>query len=292
MPAEADLSRHRDQNESPGQTSGPPVSDTSNTNVIAIDVGNSRTKFGLFDVAAMINDGELPHTLRAMAVAHDQEHPWTQIRDWVGDELAPGLRIFIAGTRPEMVEHVSKDRPDGWPQPTLVDSSYAFPFPIRVDEPRKAGVDRLLTAVATNVLRQPGQAAIIVDSGTATTIDLVAPDGGFEGGSILPGFELTAKSLHHYTARLPYIPIEELDSQSREPLGRNTREALRSGLFWGQLGAIRELIAQLESGIDGTPLVLLCGGGAGLLAPHLTQAEWYPHLALQGLVLVARDWPT
>ncbi len=264
------------------------MSDSATTTVIAIDVGNSRTKFGLFDASATIAAGELPQCLQATAVVHEQEHPWTQIRDWLGDTAPPGLQVFIAGTRPEMVDRVVEDRPDGWPQPTRIDSSHEFPFPIKVAQPRKAGVDRLLNAVATNVLRPEGQAAIIVDSGTATTVDLISSDGAFQGGAILPGFELTAKSLHHYTARLPYIPIEELASESHEPLGRDTREALRSGLFWGQLGSVRELIAQLQSDADGVPLVLLCGGGAGLLAPHLREADWYPHLALQGLILVTR----
>lgn len=265
------------------------MSDHATTSVLAIDVGNSRTKFGLFDGAEQIANAALPTCLQAMAVPHKQPIPWDQIQGWIREPPLPmGFRVFIAGTRPETVARVVEGRPANWPEPMQIDSSHEFPFAIEVDEPRKAGADRLLNAVAANVVRPAGRVAIIVDSGTATTVDLVAANGAFRGGSILPGFELSAKSLHHYTARLPYIPIEELAGESHEPLGRNTREALRSGLFWGQLGAVRELVARLKTEGE-EPLVLLCGGGAGLLAPHLTEATWYPHLALQGLVLVARD---
>jgi type III pantothenate kinase len=150
----------------------------------------------------------------------------------------------------------------------------------------RVGVDRLLNAVAANVIRPAARPAVIVDTGTATTVDLVNTDGAFEGGAILPGFELCARALHDYTALLPLLSIEELAGEPREPLGRNTRAALRSGLFWGQLGAVKELIERLTP-VRTEPLVLLTGGGAVLLASHFPEARWEPHLSLQGLVVMA-----
>ena len=124
----------------------------------------------------------------------------------------------------------------------------------------------------------------------------MSTEGCFAGGAILPGFELSAKSLHDYTALLPLIPVEDLRQIEPVVLGKNTTDAIRSGLFWGQLGAVRELITQhtnqilAESTSGETPLVLLTGGGSALLAPHLDEsAHFEPLLSLQGLALVAQQ---
>lgn len=252
--------------------------------LLTIDVGNSRIKFGLFDRSARAEVGVLPQCDRSLAVAIDAPIPWDTVASWIDGRFSSAV---VAGANPRGIAKVL----DGWtetsgPPPRVIDDGTRFPLEIRVDEPRKVGIDRLLNAVAANVVRLAGQPAVIVDTGTATTVDLVSAGGAFEGGAILPGFELCARALHHYTALLPLLSIEELASEPHPPLGRNTRAALRSGLFWGQLGAVRELIGRMAKP-DGTPLVFLTGGGAGLLAPHLPQARWEPHLALQGIALVA-----
>ena len=87
-----------------------------------------------------------------------------------------------------------------------------------------------------------GRPAIIVDSGTATTVDAVDADGVFLGGAILPGFGLLARSLQRYTALLPLITLEELGTGPPPAVGRDTTAAIKSGLFFGQLGAVRELV--------------------------------------------------
>ena len=117
---------------------------------------------------------------------------------------------------------------------------------------------------------------------------MVSADGAFEGGAILPGLALSAKALHEYTALLPLVSVMELGQATPEPLGRNTRAAIRSGLFWGQLGAVKELIErQIGSDAD----IFVTGGGGALLAEHLPSARFEPHLPLQGLVLIAGRKP-
>lgn len=278
-----------------------------NTCLLAIDVGNSRTKLGRFAVGPIRAEGEsaLPVCRQFAVVDRAANIPWEQIRQWPEDGA---LRGVIAGTNPAGVTHVLESWPrDEWPEPIVVSDGTQFPLAIQVDEPHKVGIDRLLNAVAANAIRPMGRSAVIVDSGTATTVDLVTPNGAFRGGAILPGFELMARALHHYTALLPLISIEELAQAQHHPLGRNTRTALHSGLFWGQLGAIRELIKQLaqwaaaesdlnpaagrapteEAADEMPPVLVLTGGGASLLASHFPEALLEPHFALQGLVLVA-----
>lgn len=283
------------------------------TCLLAVDVGNSRTKFGLFEgrtsaSTCVPNGGELPKCLRSVAVDRGAAIPWDDIRQWTEDTARGTPRGVIAGTNPDGMTRVVETWPrDVWPLPEVVSTCTRFPLAVDVDEPGKVGIDRLLNAVAANALRPAGRTAILIDSGTATTVDLVTAAGTFAGGAILPGFELMARALHHYTALLPLISIEELAQAECGPLGRNTRTAVHSGLYWGQLGAVRELTrrlargAELQTGPGGQsagapvsdedlyetpPLLILTGGGAPLLAPHFPAAHLEPHLALQGLVLV------
>ena len=251
---------------------------------LAIDVGNTHVKLGLFAWSNSRRRGELPDCVERAALLSYEPLPWELLAQWQS-VAADWLPPVIAGSNPHGVEQLIA----AWPsslgsQPRVVANTDDFPLPIRVDEPRRVGIDRLLNAVAVNELRSANRSAVIVDSGTATTVDVVSIDGAFAGGAILPGLALSAKALHEYTALLPLVSVAELGQTTPESLGRNTREAIRSGLFWGQLGAVKELI---ERQIGSTAEIFVTGGGGALLAEHLPRSRFEPHLPLQGLVLVA-----
>ena len=261
--------------------------------ILAVDVGNSRIKFGLFERSdSQDTERQLPRCLHDLAIDVGEPIPWSGICPWKAITSEATVSGIVAGANPDGVNTVVTSWPsDGWEPPLVIHEPTGFPISVNLKSPEKVGIDRLLNAVAANVIRPDETPVIIVDCGTATTVDLVSADGAFQGGAILPGLELSSRSLHEYTALLPNISIEELASQEHPPLGKDTGEAIRSGLFWGQLGAIKELIAQLsQSAIPNpqSPIVLLTGGGAKLLAPQFPNAKWEPHLALQGLVLVAQ----
>lgn len=263
---------------------------------MAIDVGNSRIKFVLLVTEPLTGESnQLPRVVHATSTLIDGPLPWEQIKGWIGDQQHEACQSVVAGSNPRGIERVVKDWPQDMLQPPVeVLNTADFPLEICVDEPRKVGIDRLLNAVAANTLRETKQAAIIIDTGTATTVDVVNPNGSFAGGAILPGFELSAKALHDYTALLPLIPVEDLRQTEPVVLGKNTTDAIRSGLFWGQLGAVRELVCQqrnqsLSNTEQVPPLVLLTGGGSALLAPHLEGfVRFEPLLSLQGLAVVAQ----
>jgi len=265
---------------------------------LVIDVGNSRIKFVLLKTE-LSEQGrpQLPLIEHALSILVDEALPWSQIEGWLNQRPQNNCLSSVAGSNPQGISRILQDWPENiLPDPLEVLNTDDFPLQIAVDEPRKVGIDRLFNAVAANRLKSEDQAAIIIDTGTATTVDVVARDGSFLGGAILPGFELSAKSLHDYTALLPLISVEELRQSEPVVLGKNTTDAIRSGLFWGQLGAVRELVTQqsqqlLAEAQSGTaPLVLLTGGGSALLAPHLDSTVYFePFLSLQGLALVAQQ---
>ncbi len=258
---------------------------------LAVDVGNSRVKFGVFSVTS---HDRLPECSLFLTAPIDGQIDWAQLRKTLG---ADAFCSVVVGSNQEGVDGVLAAWPDNL-QPVsriVFRDSLRFPIEICVDSPRRVGMDRLLTAIAVNRLRTPGMAAIVVDCGTATTVDIVSENGWFVGGAILPGFELCAKALNHYTEVLPLVTIEELtatDSLGRHPaLGENTQAAISSGIFWGQVGAVRELIAQQSAYCwqETPPQVFVTGGGGKLLSPFLDQSRHYPYLALQGLVIAAQE---
>jgi type III pantothenate kinase len=169
-------------------------------------------------------------------------------------------------------------------------SAADLPLAVLVPEPEKVGIDRLADAVAANHLRKPGQGAVIVDIGSAITVDSVNADGAFVGGAILGGIGLSARALHEFTDLLPHLDMHEL----HEPppvLGTNTVAAMRSGLFWGSLGAIRELSMRQFREAPASRL-FLTGGAGPAVAEYLREGAPYtveivPHLTLAGIALSA-----
>lgn len=249
--------------------------------VLAIDVGNSRVKAGLFGPAPA---GALPPLVRGTAFPVRDSEPATVIRRWLleGDESPEA--VLLGGVNPGVIRAIR----DGWPAEderlVVLGRPSAGLLPNRTEAPDRVGPDRLFDAVAANRVRPAGAPAIVVDSGTATTVNLLGSDGAFLGGAILAGFELVASALHERTALLPRIEAKDL-TPPPEPLGRDTESALRSGLYWGLVGGVREVVGRLSAAER--PMILLTGGAWPLLAPHLTGARVEPYLTLQGMVLSA-----
>lgn len=263
--------------------------------VLVVDVGNSRVKSGLF----AIEGSAVPQVLRTDVVR--LQHGVSEaesLQRWFA-ELEPENPVLsvVAGSNPPARDQLLAQWPSSVKMPKLVCSFADVPISVDVDSPSRVGIDRLLTAFAAHRLFAAGHAAIVVDSGTATTVDLITSDGTFRGGAILPGLRLSAFALHDYTARLPFIDTDTIgtpvtDADAPVP-GRNTTEAICSGLFWGQLGAIRELRSRLDGaalrqfGEEHSAVCVLTGGGGRQLADHLTPCLPVDSLALHGLALVA-----
>ena len=214
--------------------------------ILAVDVGNTRTKIGFFAFESPDAD-RLPECLRFLAIPHGEEIPWESLAGWTSPEKS---RVAIAGSHPSrMAELRNELQQHGWGAAWPLTDRSVIPLAIDVDEPEKVGIDRLLNAVAANVLRPADRAAIVIDTGTAATVDFLSADGRFCGGAILPGFALSAQALHAYTALLPSLTVRELANEPPLAVGRNTSDAIRSGVYWGHAGAEGSRPANLPGAI-------------------------------------------
>jgi type III pantothenate kinase len=262
--------------------------------VLAVDVGNSRIKYGWFEPETNANGPDWPRCVEFAATPLAAPVPWDTIQIWA--DVAT-VRVAIAGSNPVLVKETAQHfRSKCQTEPFVLHTRADLPVTVDVDFPEKVGLDRLLNTVAANALRPATRPAIVVDSGTATTVDWINAAGTFCGGAILPGFALSAEALHRYTALLPKLGLGDLGPDIPVALGKNTEAALRSGIFWGQVGAVRQIIAELcrndnrplpDSANEHAPWLLLTGGGASWLSSQFPSAPHVPSLAMYGLVLAA-----
>jgi type III pantothenate kinase len=256
--------------------------------LVAVDVGNSRIKLALFDAAAA--DPDQPG-LPIPSATFDLGPEATQldrIAEWIGAERVPQLAWRIGSVQRTVSSRLIEWLRNRGVSRIVLLASADLPLRVALERPDMVGIDRLLGAVAANVLRPQASPAVIVDLGTAITVDLVGADGSFQGGAILPGIGLASKALHEFTDLLPLLDMHSL-AEPPAALGTNTVAAMRSGIYWGAIGGVRHLIELLAAGLSVAPQVFLTGGAApavaNLVAPR---AIYSPHLVLSGVALAAR----
>jgi type III pantothenate kinase len=260
-----------------------------NSPLLAVDIGNARVKIGLFR-RGKCNALPVPEQVLPL----EGERPsFERVAAWLSDispaVLTETLSWFIASVnRPSatrLIDWLGDHRPED--RVTLL-SAADLPLDVRLERPDMVGIDRLVDAVAVNRLRKPNAPAIIVDVGSAITVDLISPAGAFLGGSILPGLAMSARAMHEFTDLLPLIETSDLHDPP-PALGTCTEEAMRSGLFWGAVGAIRQLIEELIDAPRGTPPQVVLTGGAGITVAKLLgpSARYVPHLTMAGIAVSA-----
>jgi len=241
-------------------------------NLLAINVGNTRTQIGVFVQGKLENHTSVP--------SGDIQQIAPVLKEYYG-QLADEVDVFVllasvnpAGTL--AVEQAARDIID---KPIRrVEKDIPIPIGRQLDRETIVGEDRLLNAAAAySVLKQT---CVVVDAGTAITIDLVDGEGTFHGGAIGAGAKLMLSSLHQHTAQLPEVSF----AKPVEPVGHNTVEAMRTAVFHGLRGMVRELAETFAESIGAYPLVIATGGDAELLfADYELIDRVVPDLGLIGL---------
>ena len=168
-------------------------------------------------------------------------------------------------------------------EPLVIGDNVDLGMPVRILKPSEAGADRLVNAIGAH-LAYPGD-LIIIDSGTATTFDVVAADGAFEGGVIAPGINLSLQALHEAAAMLPRIAIQ----RPEKVIGKDTVSNMQSGVFWGSVGLIEGLVARIKAEW-GKPMTVIGTGGVASLFEGATDSidRFDPDLTIRGLLEIWR----
>ena len=258
--------------------------------VLLADVGNSRIKLG---VVADHGDGtRLPVITKRQDLVSRSFRPDT-LDQWL-HAAAPGSAVILvasvhdaAAQRLEAaIAAVSATQHRPLRQRRIGHAD--MPLMITVPEPHRVGIDRLAGAAAARLVKAADRPAIIVDCGTAATVDLVSAGGEFLGGAILPGLALMTKALAEGTSRLPEVAALEQGIVPAMP-GRSTQEAIAAGVGWGMRGAVARLVEEARSACgDGPePQVILTGGWRAAVRDAVPGAIDVADLVLCGIALVA-----
>ena len=166
-------------------------------------------------------------------------------------------------------------------KPMVVGPHLDLGISIKIKNPEEAGADRLVNAVAGFALY--GGPLLVVDSGTACTVDAVSAKGEYLGGAILPGINISIEALVARTAKLPRIEM----ARPKKPIGDTTLEAMRSGIYYGMVGQLKELIRVLGGSMQGKPRVIATGGlSLWIPAEEVGIEKTIPDLTLEGLRLI------
>ncbi|HEX3511950.1 MAG TPA: type III pantothenate kinase [Solirubrobacteraceae bacterium] len=248
--------------------------------LLAVDVGNTQTHFGTFDGAELV------------------EHwRFATVRESTADELGAALRNLL-GLRGysfgDLVSSiVSSTVPRLEPEWTAMAERYLghtmhavgpgtrTGMAIRYDNQREIGADRLVNAVAIRD-RYDGL-AVCVDFGTATTFDIVSAEGEYLGGALMTGIEISLEALSERGARLPKIEL----APPRSVVGKNTIDAIRSGVVFGYAGAIDAILRRLYDELGERAQVVATGGLSSLVVPFTEEIDEVDDLlTLTGLRLL------
>ncbi|MDR0336899.1 MAG: type III pantothenate kinase [Planctomycetaceae bacterium] len=270
--------------------------------MIAVDFGNTRTKFGFFQNGCC--DNAVPEPDSVLAV---DSSGFDTVSDWLNNQNKPET-WYIARTGNLSWDELHSKLIQLRPHDQFKEISYKdIPIPIDVEFPEKVGIDRLLTVYAAscwrtfNALRfglEPETRILVVDAGSAITVDLLAGGNYFAGGAILPGLSAVAESLTKISSQLPHIPTNNI-SFAVYP-GKNTEEALASGIYWGAVGAIRQFhqlvqTTLCDAGLPNRVPIFLVGGDAKHLQIGLSlfmESEnlfLFPDLVLSGIALTVQN---
>jgi type III pantothenate kinase len=157
-------------------------------------------------------------------------------------------------------------------------------MPILYENPAEVGADRIVNAIAAfDICGGKGRPLIVVDFGTATTLDAITAKGEYLGGAICPGVTISADALFQRAARLPRIDVRK----PSRVVGRTTVGAMESGLFWGYVGMVDGLVRRMSDELGGNAICVATGGLADVIAPEIPQIQHVDaDLTLHGLRIV------
>jgi type III pantothenate kinase len=244
--------------------------------LLAVDAGNTQTVFGLYD-----GDRLAEHFRVGTNPAHTADELAVMLRALVDVESLDG--IVLCSSVPQLVSEYESFA-ERWARVELLvlGPGVSTGVPVRYDDPREVGPDRIANAVAAR--ERHGMPCIVVDFGTSTNFDVVSASGEFAGGVLAPGIEVSMEALFARAARLPKVPFVAPE----RVISQTTVQALQSGLVYGFAGQVDSIVDRIRAELHAPDATVVATGGlAELIAPHSrTISTVDPLLTLEGLRIV------
>lgn len=258
-------------------------------NIIAIDIGNSTISVGLFldDTEKFI---EILDGADCDKLTDILERAWSMVP--VSKMSKEGKRngVIVAGSVKsawtKQVKKIVKEKLGEKMLEIGKGKDVPLPLTMAVDKPEEVGVDRVLSAFAAYVV--VADAVTVADFGTAVTIDLVDEDGTFLGGTIIPGFEVSAQALKANTAALPKIGKVK---KPKSPYGVNTKEAINNGLYYAAVGVLEAMLRAYADELGKWPHAVVTGGAAATIKEDCNFVDSFvTDLPIKGIVLAYKKY--
>ncbi len=250
--------------------------------ILAVDIGNSDVVMGIF------NDENLLQSWRLRTRLHQSMDEYEMlVRGMLfacDFSLEETKGAILSSVVPELTDVFSKLIENMIGQhPIKVSNKINLGITINTDDPSKIGHDRLVNAAAA--YNQYKTSLVIIDCGTATTLDVVTTDGVFQGGIICPGLLISSEELFSKAAQLYHVNLE----MPKNIIGKNTADSLKSGLIYGYGGMIESLtnrlLKEIKQHSQADPKVVITGGLAPKILTILPKAIYHEDLTLRGLFL-------
>ena len=242
--------------------------------LLAIDVGNTQTVFGLYD-----GDRLTEHWRIFTDVQRTGDELGVFLRGFLDTDSLDG--ICLSTTVPLLLRSYEELSERLGVELLAVGPGARTGIAVRYDDPREVGPDRIVNAVAAR--ERYGAPCIVVDFGTSTNFDVVSPEGEYVGGVLAPGVEVSMDALFARAARLFKVDFVEPPTV----IAKNTAASLQSGLVYGFAGQVDAIVGRIRGELGADAPAIATGGLADLIVPHTSTIERVdPWLTLEGLRIV------
>ena len=250
--------------------------------LLALEQGNTNTLFAVHDGTGWIAQWR---TATESTRTADEYAVWlSQLLSMRDIKMAALDGCIISSVVPQSIFNLKNlSRRYLNVEPLVIGDNVELGIPVRITKPSEAGADRLVNAIGAH-LKYSGD-LIVIDSGTATTFDVIASDGAFEGGVIAPGINLSLQALHEAAAMLPRIAIQKPD----RVIGKDTVSNMQSGVFWGYVSLIEGMVARMKAEWAKPMTVIGTGGVASLFEGATDSIDHFDaDLTIRGLLEIWR----
>jgi len=249
--------------------------------LLAVDVGNTQTLVGMFERE------ELQQHWRLATMEERTADEWALVFQGLLGQVGLSFSrnvtgVIISSVVPRVTPELREmtERYFHFP-PLVIEPGIRTGMPIVIDNPKEVGADRVVNAIAAHA--RYGAPCIVVDFGTSTNFDVVNTKGEYVGGAIAPGVEVSLNALVSRGAQLRRIEL----TPPRSVIGKNTVEAIQSGVLFGFAGQVDGILARMRTEIEGEVTTIATGGLAPVIIPLSTEIQHHdPWLTLRGLLII------